>query len=183
VGGSGQVVAVDLRPGMLAVAAALPPPAGAAIEWLRADAHELPLPDARFDAVLCQQGLQFFADRPRALRQMMLVGRPGGRVVLALWREFERHEVFRAMAEIELKHLADSGLSLDEAMAPFSLASPDEIERLCAEAGLRRIEIAPLTFEARLPAENFVHNLEFAYAAVMPQFGRTRSASAPTSRW
>ena len=170
VGGSGQVVGADLRPGMLAVAQALPQPAGAPIEWRQADAHELPLEDARFDAVLCQQGLQFFADRPRALREMKRVGKPGARVVLALWREFERHELFQAMAEIELKHLADAGLSIADAMAPFSLASADEIDRLCAEAGFRRIEITPLSIEASFPAANFVHNLEFAYAAVMPQF-------------
>jgi SAM-dependent methyltransferase len=170
VGSSGQVVGADLRPGMLAVAQALPPPAGASIEWRQADAHELPLEDARFDAVLCQQGLQFFADRPRALREMKRVGRPGGRVVLALWREFERHELFQAIAEVELRHLAEAGLSLADAMAPFSLASAEEVERLCTEAALRSIELTSLSIEARFPADNFIYNLEFAYAAVMPQF-------------
>ena len=37
------------------------------------------LPDAAFDVVLCQQGVQFFPDRPAALREMRRVLVPGGR--------------------------------------------------------------------------------------------------------
>lgn len=55
---------------------------GAAIEWHEARAEALPLGDATFDAVLCQMGLQFFSDRPGALREMRRVLAPGDRVVL-----------------------------------------------------------------------------------------------------
>jgi SAM-dependent methyltransferase len=69
VGPAGQVVGLDLNPGMLTVARALPPSQGAMIAWREGNASAIPLADAAFDLVLCQQGLQFFPDRPAALRR------------------------------------------------------------------------------------------------------------------
>ena len=63
VGGSGNVVGLDLNPGMLAVAASIAakaPPASAPITWREASATNMPFTDASFDIVYCQLGLQFF---------------------------------------------------------------------------------------------------------------------------
>src|SRR5213592_1345071 len=43
-------------------------------------------PSASFDVIVCQQGLQFFPDRPGALREMRRVLVPSGRVLLSVWR-------------------------------------------------------------------------------------------------
>ena len=68
VGLTGNVVSLDINPGMLAVARRTV--VGPNIEWLESSALDMPLPDATFDAVVCQQGLQFFPDRPAALSEM-----------------------------------------------------------------------------------------------------------------
>ena len=73
---TGQWWASDLNPGMLAVARTLPPPQGAPIEWREGNVSAIPFPDATFDLALCQQGLQFFPDRPAALREMRRVLAP-----------------------------------------------------------------------------------------------------------
>ena len=78
--GGAAVAGVDVNPGMLEVAREAT--GGSAIEWHQASAEALPLGDGTFDVVLCQMGLQFFPDRPGALREMCRVLRPGGRVVL-----------------------------------------------------------------------------------------------------
>jgi ubiquinone/menaquinone biosynthesis C-methylase UbiE len=65
VGRDGRVAALDLNPGMLRVAAALPQAGGAAIEWVEGNAQTLPFADGSFDVVCCQLGLQFFPDRTR----------------------------------------------------------------------------------------------------------------------
>lgn len=46
VGERGKVSALDINPGMLAVARSLDPPDGATIEWLQGDALALQFPDA-----------------------------------------------------------------------------------------------------------------------------------------
>jgi ubiquinone/menaquinone biosynthesis C-methylase UbiE len=50
----------------------------------------MPLPDDSFDVVLCQQGVQFFADRAAGLREMGRVLARDGRVVLAVWGPIEQ---------------------------------------------------------------------------------------------
>jgi SAM-dependent methyltransferase len=51
--------------------------------WVTADAHSLPLQSDFFDAVVCNLGVQFFADPPRALREMCRVVQRGASVVVA----------------------------------------------------------------------------------------------------
>jgi ubiquinone/menaquinone biosynthesis C-methylase UbiE len=63
VGPTGGVVGVDINDGMLAVARRNEP----AIDWQQGAAEQLGFDDDRFDAVVCQFGLMFFADRVAAL--------------------------------------------------------------------------------------------------------------------
>jgi ubiquinone/menaquinone biosynthesis C-methylase UbiE len=75
VGPTGVVVGVDLNPGMLAVARSVETSDGAtSVQWQEASADRLPFSDASFDVACCQLGLQFFADRPAALREMHRLG-------------------------------------------------------------------------------------------------------------
>src|SRR5215471_371474 len=58
VGPEGRVIGLDSSPAMLAVARSLSPISGAAVEWSEGSALAIPFPDATFNLVLCQQGLQ-----------------------------------------------------------------------------------------------------------------------------
>jgi ubiquinone/menaquinone biosynthesis C-methylase UbiE len=85
-GPSGRVVASDISAAMLAAAAARPvDPRWAPIEYLECPASAIAAGDDSFDAVLCQQGLQFFPDRAAAAGEMHRALRPGGAVVLSTW--------------------------------------------------------------------------------------------------
>lgn len=78
-GASGRIAASDVSEAMLAHSARQPLPEGSApIESVEAPAAALPFPADSFDAVLCQQGLQFFAERLDAVREMSRVVRAGG---------------------------------------------------------------------------------------------------------
>ena len=63
----------DLSAPMLTVARAAAAAEHLAVEWREGSAVELPMADASYDVAFCQQGLQFFRDRPTALREMYRV--------------------------------------------------------------------------------------------------------------
>lgn len=170
VGAEGEVVGLDVSPDMLAVAGAHPAPAGAAIEWREGDATAPALPDGAFDLVLCQQGLQFFADRTAAAREMRRVLGDGGRVVLNVWQPLDRHPVYEAVLEAEARHL---DVSVAEVSTPFTFGGAGELRALLDGAGFRRIEVRPKTLDVRFPApERFVELTVLAGAAVVPEFAQ-----------
>ena len=99
-GSDGYVVASDVSGPMLARAAAVGAPEGAApIEYLEASADALPFEDGRFDVVLCQQGLQFFPGREAAVGEMWRVLRPGGVAGIAVWATGHPLEPFGVYGE------------------------------------------------------------------------------------
>lgn len=78
-----EVIATDLTPEMLAEGEKLKAECGMQnVEFRIADAHDLPFDDASFDVVTCRRAAHHFADIRRALREMMRVLKPGGRLVI-----------------------------------------------------------------------------------------------------
>jgi ubiquinone/menaquinone biosynthesis C-methylase UbiE len=141
-GDAGRIVAVDLSPGMLAVARGIEP----AIDWREGSADRLPVgDDERFDAVLCQQGMQFFPDRAAAAREMRRVLAPGGRVGVAVWRSLEENELFRDLGAIGERFV---GPIVDQRHA---FGDADALAGLLREAGLSDVRVEPVTLEVRFP--------------------------------
>jgi SAM-dependent methyltransferase len=129
------VVGLDLNPSMLAAARATA--ARAPIEWLEGNAARMPLPDAAFDAVVCQQGFQFFPDRLAALREMRRVLAAGSRLALAVWRSVEHAPGFRVLEEALARRIgADRA-----ALPPFSLGDAQAIRALLVEVGFREVRV------------------------------------------
>src|SRR5579859_5687531 len=73
----GRATGLDLNAGMLVVARSVSNE-GAPVSWMEGSALDLPFPSGHFDVVLCQLGLQFFPDQPRALHEMRRVVREQG---------------------------------------------------------------------------------------------------------
>ena len=88
VGESGRVVLSDINAAMLEQGRARLIDAGQlGVEFVQADAEDLPFPDRSFDCVTVAFGLRNITDKDAALRQMFRVLKPGGR---ALVLEFSR---------------------------------------------------------------------------------------------
>jgi SAM-dependent methyltransferase len=151
VGSRGRVIGCDLSPAMLAIAAALPAvDGGTAIDYHEAPAERLPVDDGTVDVVTCQQGLQFFPDRPVALAEMRRVLCSGGRVGVAVWAEIDRVPPFRALGEaIE----AVAGVELAERYrgGPWGFPDGERLGALLDDAGFDEVRVSrrvlPLTFE------------------------------------
>jgi ubiquinone/menaquinone biosynthesis C-methylase UbiE len=84
------IEATDLSQPMLDQAARHPTPAS--ISWRQADAQALPFPDGGFDAVVCQFGVMFFPDRPKAFAEAYRVLKPGGRFLFSVWDRIEAND-------------------------------------------------------------------------------------------
>src|SRR5690348_6509266 len=85
----------ELMLDIAASVAANAPATSASITWREASATKIPLPDATFDIAYCQLGLQFFPDRPAALREMHRLLVPDGRVGVMVWRGIEHSPGFQ----------------------------------------------------------------------------------------
>ena len=131
-GENGRVVGVDVSPQMLAVARTVAP----AIEWREGDAGALPLAEGEhFDVILCQQGLQFFPDRPAAVAEMRRAIKSGGRLLVAVWQSLDEAPFFREtyrVAERRLGAFVDRRHSFGDALA---------LERLIGDAGFEEVHV------------------------------------------
>jgi SAM-dependent methyltransferase len=174
VGPTGEVVGLDLNPGMLAVAAATAStePATIRIRWQEASATKMPLSDGAFDIVYCQLGLQFFPDRPAALREMFRVLVPGGHLGLMVWRGIQHSPGFSVLAEALARHVSAEAAGIMR--APFGLADAEELRSLIAAAGFGNITIRPVPGSVRFPSvERFVQD----YVAGSPLAGHVAKVS------
>jgi ubiquinone/menaquinone biosynthesis C-methylase UbiE len=147
VGPDGHVVGIDLNPGMIAVARALPAPVGARIRWLECSALDLRLPDASFDVVLCQQGLQFFPDKPLAMREVRRVLARGGRIALSVWNSTGRYN--SAVGAALGKFVGDE--VADRFCASRQAPRNEELERMVKDAGFSGVEVQVRTLDVHLP--------------------------------
>jgi ubiquinone/menaquinone biosynthesis C-methylase UbiE len=80
-----QVIATDLTPELFGAGRERAADAGVAIEWIAADAEDLPFEDARFDCVGSVFGAMI-APRPKVVAaELFRVVRPGGTVGMTAW--------------------------------------------------------------------------------------------------
>ena len=150
IGPSGRVVATDISPQMLAVAARRARQAGVGnIEFVETDAETLRVDADSFDAITNTYGLMFCPDPERAVAEMRRVLRRGGRVAIVVWDEPRKNPFFEVMLTAAASLL---GLSPPEAgrAGPFRLASPARLGALLRGADLLDVVIdsVPMTFES-----------------------------------
>jgi ubiquinone/menaquinone biosynthesis C-methylase UbiE len=138
-GEAGRVAGLDVNSGMLAVARSLPPPQGAAIEWVEGSALALPFPDGVFEVGLCQLGLQFVPDPAAALRELRRVLGAGGRAAASVFSAIERNPAAHALAEALDRHVGARASRAKR--SEHSLADAAELRGLFDSAGFDDVRI------------------------------------------
>jgi len=189
-GPKGRIVATDISRLMLDIARAKRALTGAApIEYVESPAAPLSAPTGAFDVVLCQQGLQFFPDRPAALREMKRVLKPGGYAVIAVWAAIARNQIFAAF-HAALRAATPPDLA-DLITAPFSWHSTAELKAATGEAGFRKVQLLtrslPMVMEKGLEqaVQSFSATPVSSGVAALPQsiqdtfFARMRRELSP----
>jgi ubiquinone/menaquinone biosynthesis C-methylase UbiE len=176
VGLTGTITGLDLNSGMLAVARSMPPPPGARVTWIEGSAEAIDLPDASFEVILCQQGFQFFPDKPRALWEMRRVLAPRGRVFLSVWKSAGPYNF--AVAEALERHVGVE--TATRYRAQRLVPDAEELHRLLVDAGFCEVQVRPSIMKIRLPrVEEFVlcHLSAMPLAGVVTALGMERRAA------
>jgi SAM-dependent methyltransferase len=148
----GTVVGLDLNPGMLDVARRKAP----RIDWREASVEAIPFEDAAFDAVVSQFGLMFVEDKARAIREMVRVLRPAGKLAVAVWDSLENVTGYAGFTGLLSRLFGDS--AAESLRAPYSLGDTQILSSLFSVTGALDITIS--TFEGKVRYPSIRHWME-----------------------
>jgi ubiquinone/menaquinone biosynthesis C-methylase UbiE len=106
------------------------------------DAHALRIEDDSFDVTGSLFGVMLVPDQPRALREMVRVTKPGGRVLIIAYRSPEELEFLQVFISA-LQAVAPDfpGLPDDPPPLEFQVADPEVLRARLTEAGLKDIRV------------------------------------------
>ncbi len=146
VGSGGSVSAIDINPGMIQKARQQPTPGD--VGWQVGSALDLPFEDASFDAVICQQGLQFFPSPADGLAEMHRVLRRGGSLGATVWAPIHLSPYLDAQASMISEHCGIAPAVLEQAVPPEGEAL---LHPWATQAGLSDPHIETLQLVVEFP--------------------------------
>ncbi|RJK94779.1 class I SAM-dependent methyltransferase [Vallicoccus soli] len=140
--GEGGAVGVDLSSRLLEVARRRARAEGVTgARFVRADAQVHPFAPEAHDLVVSRTGAMFFADPVAAFAGLARTTRPGGRLVLLVWRAAAENawitQVAGALSGVAAPPTAGT------APGPFSLADPRHVEAVLTAAGWSGVALEP----------------------------------------
>jgi len=144
---TGRVVGLDVNPGMLEVARNAARQSAADIEWTVGSVSEMSLNAGEFEVVLCQHGLQYFPDKPVALREMHRVLGDRGRLVLSVWRPISFNAGHSVFADVLQRRMSEEAAATRR--APFIFSDRNQLRTLVADAGFHDVVVSLTTRVAR----------------------------------
>jgi demethylmenaquinone methyltransferase/2-methoxy-6-polyprenyl-1,4-benzoquinol methylase len=152
VGRTGEVWLTDINNSMLTIGRDRLLDEGAAVSAAQCDAEKLPFPDNYFDCISVAFGLRNMTHKDVALREMLRVLRPGGRLIVLefskVWKPLQRFydlysfNVLPAMGKLVAKD-SDSYRYLAESIRMHP--SQEELKQLMQQSGFDRVEYFNLT--------------------------------------
>jgi ubiquinone/menaquinone biosynthesis C-methylase UbiE len=146
VGERGSVIATDISPGPLEIAAGRAREDGIKnIHFHIADAQQLPFEDAMFDRATCRFGAMFFSNPLAAMHEIWRGLKPDSRVALAVWGRIEQ-PCFQVFVAPLLRHAGGPVLAA-EGPNPFKFAEPGSLSVFLREAGFREVKEETRTVE------------------------------------
>ena len=136
-----KVLATDWAPRMIERFEARAAAEGLDAEGRVMDCHDLQIADDTYDVAGSQFGVMLVPDQAQALREMVRVTRPGGRVLLIAYGdpgEFEALHTFVGAIQAVVPAFEGPG---DEPMLEFQVADPADLRVRLEAAGLRDVVV------------------------------------------
>jgi SAM-dependent methyltransferase len=98
-----------------------------------APADPLPFSADKFDAAVSRFGVMFFPSPLDAVREMLRVLKPGGKLALAVWHFAENNPFFYTLSRV-IGQYVDSPPPAPDAPEPFRFANPGMLRDILGEA-------------------------------------------------
>jgi ubiquinone/menaquinone biosynthesis C-methylase UbiE len=137
-----QVLAIDWSSEMIARFQERAHEEGLQAEGRVMDCHALDLPDDTFDVTGSQFGVMLVPDQPRALREMVRVTKPGGRVLVIAYGSPDEFEALQLFVGALTAVAPDfPGLPDDPPPLEFQLSDPAVVRQRLSAAGLRDVRV------------------------------------------
>jgi ubiquinone/menaquinone biosynthesis C-methylase UbiE len=105
------------------------------------DGENLTLEDGSFDAIISRVGLIYFPDQQKALKEMLRVLKPGGKVAAIVYSTPDKNKFFSVPVSI-IRNRAKLPPPLPGQPGPFSLGAEGVIEKAFIQAGFKNIQVA-----------------------------------------
>jgi ubiquinone/menaquinone biosynthesis C-methylase UbiE len=148
-----SIVATDLNQPMLDEATRIGSPRR--VKWQQADAMQLPFAEATFDAVVCQFGVMFFSDRPKAYAEVRRVLKPSGIFLFNVWDRIEEND-FPQLVQCALDSMFPASPPRFLAQIPHGYSDARAIERDLGDAGFAHMpEMVTVAKRSRAESARF----------------------------
>ena len=145
-GPTGRVVGVDLNEGMIEIARKLTKEDAPKCEWHAADVTSMPFDANSFTLAVCQQGLQFFPDEERALREIHRVLQTDGRIAVTVWAGAS--DFFKSLADALSRHVGED--VAQKSLAPFQYNGMATLADRLSDIGYKQIDVTTLSVDRKL---------------------------------
>jgi len=140
VGASGYVLATDISSNILEFAKKMALDNGLSnVKTSVMDGENLQLDDESFDAVISRVGLIYFPDQQKALKEMLRVLKPGGKVAAVVYSTPDKNKFFSIPVSI-IRNRAKLPPPLPGQPGPFSLGPAGTIEKEFTQAGFINVK-------------------------------------------
>ena len=156
---SSEIIASDLNPPMLEVAAAKFQ-AGESVQFEQIDAMNIEHSEATFDLVICQFGVMFFPDKTDSYAEVCRVLVQSGSYIFNVWGSWDANPFAKITHDAVAKFFPDDPPGFYK--IPFGYHNEDEIRESLLQAGFATVDFERLKIESEIPSsKEFAKGLVF----------------------